>query len=42
VRGIFMLRRWELEWFYQGGCHRLLPGRVGEYLRRSRRSERAT
>ena len=25
LRGIFMLRRWELDWFYQGGCHRLFP-----------------
>ena len=25
LRGIFMLRRWELEWFYQGGAHRLFP-----------------
>lgn len=25
LRGIFMLRRWELEWFYQSGAHRLFP-----------------
>jgi proline iminopeptidase len=25
LRGIFMLRRWELEWFYQNGAHRLFP-----------------
>ncbi|MET1162399.1 MAG: prolyl aminopeptidase, partial [Pseudoxanthomonas sp.] len=25
LRGIFMLRRWELEWFYQEGCSRLFP-----------------
>ena len=25
LRGIFMLRRWELEWFYQDGAHRLFP-----------------
>ena len=25
VRGIFMLRRWELEWFYQEGASRLFP-----------------
>jgi proline iminopeptidase len=25
LRGIFMLRRWELEWFYQQGCSRLFP-----------------
>src|SRR5665213_4298761 len=25
LRGIFMLRRWELEWFYQKGCDALFP-----------------
>lgn len=25
LRGIFMLRRWELAWFYQSGAHRLFP-----------------
>ena len=25
LRGIFMLRRWELEWFYQEGTSRLFP-----------------
>lgn len=25
LRGIFMLRRWELEWFYQEGASRLFP-----------------
>ena len=25
LRGIFMLRRWELEWFYQDGAHRIFP-----------------
>jgi len=25
LRGIFMLRRWELQWFYQSGAHRLFP-----------------
>ncbi len=25
LRGIFMLRRWELEWFYQQGASRLFP-----------------
>lgn len=25
LRGIFMLRRWELEWFYQKGCDALYP-----------------
>jgi len=32
MRGIFMLRRWELEWFYQGGCHRLFPEAWEKYL----------
>ena len=32
LRGIFMLRRWELEWFYQGGCHRLFPDSWEHYL----------
>ena len=27
LRGIFMLRRWELEWFYQKGCDALYPDR---------------
>lgn len=25
LRGIFMLRRWELQWFYQSGAHRIFP-----------------
>ncbi|MEO8010157.1 MAG: prolyl aminopeptidase [Dokdonella sp.] len=25
LRGIFMLRRWELEWFYQRGCDAIFP-----------------
>lgn len=25
LRGIFLLRRWELEWFYQKGCDALFP-----------------
>lgn len=25
LRGIFMLRRWELEWFYQHGCDAIYP-----------------
>jgi proline iminopeptidase len=32
LRGIFMLRRWELEWFYQQGCSRLFPDAWGKYL----------
>jgi len=33
LRGIFMLRRWELEWFYQEGASRLFPDAWEHYLR---------
>lgn len=32
LRGIFMLRRWELEWFYQEGASRLFPEAWDQYL----------
>lgn len=32
LRGIFLLRRWELEWFYQQGTSRLFPDAWDEYL----------
>ena len=32
LRGIFMLRRWELEWFYQEGASRLFPDAWQHYL----------
>jgi len=32
LRGIFMLRRWELEWFYQEGASRLYPDAWRPYL----------
>ncbi len=32
LRGIFMLRRWELEWFYQRGCDALYPDAWERYL----------
>ncbi|MCP5478742.1 MAG: prolyl aminopeptidase [Rhodanobacteraceae bacterium] len=32
LRGIFMLRRWELEWFYQQGASRLFPDAFEQYL----------
>ncbi|WP_199096473.1 prolyl aminopeptidase [Dyella sp. ASV21] len=32
LRGIFMLRRWELEWFYQKGCDALYPDAWEPYL----------
>jgi len=33
LRGIFMLRRWELEWFYQEGASRLFPDAWEHYLK---------
>ena len=32
LRGIFMLRRRELEWFYQGGCNEIFPDAWEPYL----------
>lgn len=32
LRGIFMLRRWELEWFYQEGANRIYPDAWENYL----------
>jgi proline iminopeptidase len=32
LRGIFMLRRWELEWFYQEGTSRMFPDAWEHYL----------
>ena len=32
LRGIFMLRRWELEWFYQEGASRLFPDAWQHYV----------
>jgi len=32
LRGIFMLRRWELEWFYQGGASNLFPEAWDQYV----------
>ena len=32
LRGIFMLRRWELEWFYQHGCSALFADAWEHYL----------
>lgn len=33
LRGIFMLRRWELEWFYQGGASHLFPDAWQHYVK---------
>jgi proline iminopeptidase len=32
LRGIFLLRRWELEWFYQDGCSAIFPDLWEHYL----------
>ena len=32
LRGIFMLRRWELEWFYQEGASRMFPDAWEHYI----------
>jgi proline iminopeptidase len=42
LRGIFMLRRWELEWFYQEGASRLFPTCGSTTSSRSRRSNATT
>ena len=41
LRGIFMLRRWELEWFYQEGASRLFPEAWGPYEALIPEAERA-
>jgi proline iminopeptidase len=40
LRGIFTLRRWELEWFYQEGASRILPEAFAEYLKPIPEAER--
>ena len=32
LRGIFMLRKWELQWFYQEGASALFPDRWQQYI----------
>src|SRR4051812_40312922 len=32
LRGIFMLRQWEIDWFYQKGCDAIFPDAWEEYL----------
>jgi len=32
LRGIFLLRRWEIEWFYQKGCDAIYPDAWEPYL----------
>ena len=41
LRGIFMLRRWELEWFYQEGASRLFPDAWDNYVQAIPDVERA-
>jgi proline iminopeptidase len=41
LRGIFMLRRWELEWFYQKGCDAIFPDAWEPYLAHIPEVERA-
>jgi proline iminopeptidase len=40
LRGIFMLRKWEIDWFYQGGASALFPDRWEHYLSAIPRRER--
>jgi proline iminopeptidase len=40
LRGIFTLRRSELEWFYQGGCSWIYPEAFEDYIRPIPHSER--
>ena len=40
LRGIFLLRRWELEWFYQEGASRLFPEQWARYLEPIAEAER--
>lgn len=40
LRGIFMLRRWELAWFYQEGASRMFPDAWEHYLAPIPESER--
>ena len=41
LRGIFMLRRWELDWFYQQGASRLFPEAWQQYVAAIPADERA-
>ena len=40
LRGIFMLRRWELDWFYQQGASRLFPEAWEHYINTIPEAER--
>ena len=41
LRGIFLLRRWELEWFYQKGCDAIFPDAWEAYVGHIPPGERA-
>jgi len=41
LRGIFMLRKWEIDWFYQNGASVLFPDRWEQYVAPIPRRERA-
>jgi proline iminopeptidase len=41
LRGIFLLRKWELDWFYQGGTSRMFPEAWAKYLEPIPESERS-
>lgn len=32
LRGIFLIRKWEIDWFYQEGCSRMFPDAWEQYL----------
>ncbi len=40
LRGIFMLRKWEIDWFYQAGANALFPDRWEDYIAPIPRRER--
>ena len=40
LRGIFMLRKWEIDWFYQTGASALFPDRWEDYIAPIPRRER--
>ena len=40
LRGIFLVRKWEIDWFYQGGCSYLFPDAWEDFLRPIPEAER--
>jgi proline iminopeptidase len=40
LRGIFLVRKWEIDWFYQGGASRIFPDAWAEYLKPIPQAER--